>query len=206
MMPRKIFILACLLLCISCSVSAKEYSLLTPSGSRLLAVVPNDGLYGASESISRMDGILKQQYLAKYSIAEERDVAMKNWLTTIAQLICSGNIIAAQILANEIKVSSESNTALPLLRRFANEATQTTDDALSIKAESDMNRIAVRFDHWKNADKECATWMLKASMFGDKIALNYADGCFVVRDAQYKVAVNSAVEMRDIIARYRKGS
>ena len=205
-MPRKIFILACLLLCISCSVSAKEYSLLTPSGSRLLAVVPNDGLYGASESISRMDGILKQQYLAKYSIAEERDVAMKNWLTTIAQLICSGNIIAAQILANEIKVSSESNTALPLLRRFANEATQTTDDALSIKAESDMNRIAVRFDHWKNADKECSTWMLKASMFGDKIALNYADGCFVVRDAQYKVAVNSAVEMRDIIARYRKGS
>ncbi|PPC84820.1 MAG: hypothetical protein CTY35_00425 [Methylotenera sp.] len=184
----------------------QQYAFLTSKGSYLVAKIDSTSLKSASTSVGRMDYFITQQYLSPYSIAKEKNGHLKQWMTLVSQLALTGNVIAAQLLVNEIKVKQEDKTALPILKRIINESTLAVeDDTLFMQSQAYIDAAQLSFKQWPTIERECANVMVTASAYGDEIAYRYAQQCLSGYQ-QKNIAIQAGKKVKSAIETLKKGA
>lgn len=154
---------------------------LSPDGNWFILQSPRFKLTVESGAVASMDEILRQNYLSDRSIANEANPKLRGWMAAVSRLALSGNIVSAQVLVGEIaKTGGYANTAFPMLSRFVETATNMDDEhdeALFFFINKKYNEQVTKFSSWPQRDRECAKTALRASIFDDYMAYDYALQC-----------------------------
>lgn len=153
---------------------------LTPYGAEIVAGINELNLVPATTAVGRMDYFITKQYLSPYSITQERNQNLKQYMTLASRLAMTGNIVAAQMVVNEIRVTPQAlpKTALPILKRIINESTIVVDeDPLFVQTQDSIDSAKVKFEKWPVKVKTCAHILVMSAAYDDNIAGKYADRC-----------------------------